>query len=73
MLEVGASFSQVAPFFVHKKDSTLRLIFDTRISNASFTDPDYVPLASAQALGAVELPEGERLFIAQGDVTCCFY
>ncbi|CAK0855849.1 unnamed protein product, partial [Prorocentrum cordatum] len=73
MLEVGASFSQVAPFFVYKKDGTLRLIFDTRASNTEFAEPDYVPLAAAQALGNIELQAGERLFVAQGDVTCCFY
>ncbi|CAK0806514.1 unnamed protein product, partial [Prorocentrum cordatum] len=73
MLEVGTSFSQVAPFFVYKKDGTLRLIFDTRASNAEFAEPDYVPLAAAQALGNIELQAGERLFVAQGDVTCCFY
>eukprot|EP00959_Pyramimonas_sp_CCMP1952_P039554 827536-Pyramimonas_sp.AAC.1 len=40
MLEVGAAFSQVAPFFVYKKDNALILIFDTRGSNMSFMDPD---------------------------------
>ncbi|CAK0899549.1 unnamed protein product, partial [Prorocentrum cordatum] len=59
MLEVGTSFSQVAPFFVYKKDGALRLIFDARASNT--------------ALGSIELQAGERLFVAQGDVTCCFY
>ncbi|CAK0874888.1 unnamed protein product [Prorocentrum cordatum] len=73
MLEVGTSFSQVAPFFVYKKDGALRLIFDTRASNTEFAEPDYVPLAAAQALGNIELQAGGRLFVAQGDVTCCFY
>eukprot|EP00959_Pyramimonas_sp_CCMP1952_P397371 8326137-Pyramimonas_sp.AAC.1 len=39
----------------------------------SFTDPDCVPLAAAQALAALEVPARERLFVAQGGVTCCFY
>ncbi|CAK0856952.1 unnamed protein product, partial [Prorocentrum cordatum] len=51
---------------------TLRLIFDARVSNAMFSDPDCVPLAAAQALASVEVPPGERLFVAQGDVACCF-
>eukprot|EP00959_Pyramimonas_sp_CCMP1952_P295384 6178127-Pyramimonas_sp.AAC.1 len=68
MLEVGASFSQVAPFFVYKKDGALRLIFDTRASNTEFAEPDYAPLAAAQALGSIELQAGGRLFVAQGDV-----
>ena len=73
MLEVGASFSQAAPSFVREKDGALRLIFDTRASNAAFAELDYAPLAAAQALGSIELPVGERPCVAQGDVTRCSY
>jgi len=73
LVEVGVSTHEVTPFFVRKKDGKLRLIFDTRSANLAFSPPDFVALAGPQALGAIELGPDERLFIRQGDVTCCFY
>ena len=73
MLEVGDTITSVTPFFVPKKGSLIRLIFDTRDANQHFCDPRYVALAAAQALAGLEVEEGVELTIAQGDIACCFY
>ncbi|CAK0852117.1 unnamed protein product [Prorocentrum cordatum] len=60
-------------FFVPKKDSSLRLIFDTRRSNVHFQDPPYTLLASGEALANLEVDAAGGIAVASGDVECCFY
>ena len=47
MLITKTAIKVCGPFFVTKKDGSLRLILDTRDSNALFAEPPYTPLASA--------------------------
>ncbi len=60
-------------FFVSKKDSQLRLIWDTRRSNAHFETPAFTALPSGESLAALEVGPGERLHAVSADVECCFY
>ena len=69
VLEVSSDVSShVGVFFVHKKDGTLRVIFDPRWVNAGFRRPDSVALSSGENLGDIELQPDEVLFSAEGDV-----
>ncbi|CAK0846614.1 unnamed protein product [Prorocentrum cordatum] len=65
--------SFVGVFFVRKKDGSLRIIFDPRKTNSQFVPPDSVALASPEALGDLELPAGQRLWVSEGDVENCYY
>ncbi|CAK0817574.1 unnamed protein product, partial [Prorocentrum cordatum] len=65
--------SFVGVFFVRKKDGSLRIIFDPRRTNSQFVPPDSVALASPEALGDLELPAGQRLWVSEGDVENCYY
>ncbi|CAK0911836.1 unnamed protein product, partial [Prorocentrum cordatum] len=69
----GSIIERAGIFFVPKKDSSLRLIFDTRRSNAHFQDPPYTLLASGEALANLEVDAAEGVAVASGDVECCFY
>ena len=73
MLTTGAAIKVCGPFFVTKKDGSLRLILDTRDSNTLFAEPPYTQLASATALAEMEISPADRLHVRQGDVECCFY
>ncbi|CAK0812042.1 unnamed protein product, partial [Prorocentrum cordatum] len=65
--------SFVGVFFVRKKDGSLRIIFDPRKTNSQFVPPDSVALASPEALGDLELPAGQRLWVSEGDAENCYY
>eukprot|EP00974_Lingulodinium_polyedra_P081493 7891259-Lingulodinium_polyedra.AAC.1 len=71
--EVGPSVEQVGIFFVLKKSGALRLIFDTRRSNMHCAEPAPIGLPSGENLANVSLDPGTELFLAGGDVECCFY
>ncbi|CAK0896604.1 unnamed protein product [Prorocentrum cordatum] len=64
--------SFVGVFFVRKKDGSLRIIFDPRNTNSQFVPPDSVALTSPEALGDLELPAGQRLWVSEGDVENCY-
>ena len=70
--EQGPSCSQVTPFFVARKDKTMRLIMDTRAANTILSEPPYTSLAGEEALASIEVPPGCKLTKAQGGVSCCF-
>ncbi|CAK0882535.1 unnamed protein product, partial [Prorocentrum cordatum] len=65
--------SFVGVFFVRKKDGSLWIIFDPRRTNSQFVPPDSVALASPEALGDLELPAGQGLWVSEGDVENCYY
>ncbi|CAK0823013.1 unnamed protein product, partial [Prorocentrum cordatum] len=69
----GSIIERAGIFFVPKKDSSLRLIFDTRRSNAHFQDPPYTLLASGEALANLDVDAAGGIAVASGDVECCFY
>ena len=73
LLTVRKSFCTVTPFFVPKKDGSLRLIFDTRLANTWCLDSPYTSLTAIDALASVITPEGSKLHKEQCDVVCCFY
>ncbi|CAK0841156.1 unnamed protein product, partial [Prorocentrum cordatum] len=60
-------------FFVRKKAGSLRVIFEPRKTSAQFAPPDGVALASPEALGDMELPAGQRLWVSEGGVENCCY
>ena len=60
-------------FCVKRKDSKLRLIFDTRRANFHFLEPPHTDLAGGEALSEIDAPLGKRVQMAQGDVEVCFY
>ena len=67
----------IGPFFVGKKSSNgtvkQRLVFDTRGVNCDFLPPPSTKLATAGAVSRIEALDGLDLFIASGDLKCCFY
>jgi len=63
----------VGLFFVKKKQGKLRLIMDCRRSNAWFCEPEKVSLATGDALGRLEIPEGCELHMASADLANAFY
>ncbi|CAK0808368.1 unnamed protein product, partial [Prorocentrum cordatum] len=69
----GSIIERAGIFFVPKKDSSRRLIFDTRRSNAHFQDPPCTLLASGEALANLEVDAAGGIAVASGDVECCFY
>lgn len=50
-----------------------RLILDCRQVNTLFRAPPITELRSLPALGDLELPDGQQLFISGGDIKDCFY
>ncbi|CAK0790711.1 unnamed protein product, partial [Prorocentrum cordatum] len=58
---------------VPKKDSSLRLILDTKRSNAHFQEPPRTLLASVEALANLEVDASKGVAVASADVDCCFY
>ena len=58
--------------FVAKKDGLLRMFFDTRLANLAFVAPPKTRLASAAALGALEL-ECPDLYVASEDINNALY
>ena len=60
-------------FFVQKKNGSIRLIIDARITNQRFRTPPGVPLSSAEAFADVECEEGQPVYISTTDVQNCFY
>ena len=65
--------SMLGIFFVKKKSSQLRLIFDTRRLNVKFTEPPSTDLPSADAFTRLDLPENVPFYIASGDLANAFY
>ena len=63
----------VGLFFVKKKQGKLRLIMDCRRSNAWFTEPAKVCLATGDAMSRLEVPEGAELYTASADLANAFY
>ena len=63
----------VGIFFVSKKDSSLRLIFDTRGINLLFKEPSKTVLPTAGTWGRLETPRGGGFYLAQADVQAAFY
>ena len=57
--------SIITPFFVTKKSGELRLVLDCRASNLMFAPPPDIALAAGYTFGQLEIPDGERLYIAQ--------
>ena len=64
---------EVGLFCVPKKSGRQRLVVDARASNFWFGVPADVSLATGAALAALELPTGEYLYTAQGDIADAFY
>ena len=60
-------------FFVKKKDDSLRIIFDTRILNQSFSDPPKTELPSAASFASLESHDGADVYIGSADVRNAFY
>jgi hypothetical protein len=65
--------SALGIFFVNKKDSSLRIIFDTRVLNQRFQDPPKTHLPTAAAFSNLESEDGLPLYIAAGDIRNAFY
>eukprot|EP00959_Pyramimonas_sp_CCMP1952_P258556 5404780-Pyramimonas_sp.AAC.1 len=55
-------------FFVKRKDSLLRLVFDARRSNCHFAPPPYTSLASGESLADLEGEPAARLWVASADI-----
>ncbi|CAK0855530.1 unnamed protein product, partial [Prorocentrum cordatum] len=60
-------------FFVKRKDSLLRLVFDARRSNCHFAPPPYTSLASGESLADLEGEPAARLWVASADIEVCIY
>ena len=58
----------VTPFFVFKKDGSLRIVWDCRVSNLHFRKCTKLKMASGARWGELHLKPGEDLFVAQSDV-----
>eukprot|EP00972_Heterocapsa_arctica_P066386 9795962-Heterocapsa_arctica.AAC.1 len=58
---LGQVREEAGAFCVLKKDTKLRLIFDTRRSNMHFADPPHVELASGEAFSDMEVEPGHRM------------
>ena len=60
-------------FFVKKKDSQLRAIFDTRMLNTHCVDPPKIALPSAAAMASIEAPAGSDFYWGLADLLNAFY
>ena len=59
-------------FFVEKSNGVnLRLVFDTRVANMSFTTPPSTRLPTPSAWSSLEA--ASDFYTAQGDIQCAFY
>ena len=70
---VAETDSLLGVFFVSKKDGRMRLIFDTRIANAYFTEPPHTALPSTGARAQQELLPNQQTHFSGGDIECAFY
>ena len=63
------------PFFVRKKNGSLRLVLDCRQVNAFFRIPPGCEMGSLAAMGELEVDVGteQQLWISQADVQDCFW
>ena len=74
MLRAGGSKKAlVTPFFVWKKNGSIRLVLDARQANQFFCRPSKVELGSGASLGQIEAPAGGLLYFASSDLTDTFY
>ena len=73
LADAGFIRERAGAFCVRKKDGKQRVIFDARNSNMHFRVPPRTELASGASLSAMQVKEGEPIFIGQGDAECCFY
>ncbi|CAK0863616.1 unnamed protein product, partial [Prorocentrum cordatum] len=65
-----ASFS-TGLFFVQKSSGKLRLVFDTRLANCSFSCPPATRLPTPSARASLDCDDS--FHFAQGDIQCAFY
>ena len=65
--------SRVTPFFVEKKNNRQRLVLDCRGVNRLFRKAPSMELGAGYCLSELTVPNGESLFISQGDIKDCFY
>ncbi|CAK0811879.1 unnamed protein product, partial [Prorocentrum cordatum] len=65
-----ASFS-TGLFFVQKSNGKLRLVFDTRLANCSFSCPPATRLPTPSARASLDCDDS--FHFAQGDIQCAFY
>ena len=63
----------VGIFFVAKSNGKQRIIFDTRIINTSYRDPEHTSLPSASAWANIQIPASSCLHMAQLDIDNAFY
>ena len=74
LLRFGRSSKiQVAPFFVLKKNGSLRMILDCRPSNKVFRKPPHVRLGTCGEWAHLTLPPEDVLYAASGDIKDYFY
>ena len=64
--------AKVGAFFVLKKNSDLRLIFDTRMSNCHFQKPPNTDLMGPQSLADLYCQQDD-FYLGQGDIRNAFY
>ena len=65
--------SYLGIFFVAKKDGTLRMILDTRVSNCFFKTPPKTRLPTASAMSSLECKGDEEVYFSGGDISNAFY
>lgn len=65
--------SYITPFFVSKKNGTLRVIWDCRRSNRFFRPPPGLDMGAGDFLRELEVPQGATLLAAQADIAYCYY
>ena len=63
----------VTPFFVVKKNGTLRLVWDCRGVNQRFRNPPPLATAAGYSWGQLEVDENDTLYVAQSDIKDFFY
>ncbi|CAK0831274.1 unnamed protein product, partial [Prorocentrum cordatum] len=68
----GSIVERAGNFSVPKKGSSLRLIFDTRRSNAHFQESPHTLLSSGGALANLEVDASKGVAVASADVDCCY-
>lgn len=71
--EVDPEAPVLGCFFVAKKTSAIRLVFDTRMINCGFRDPPATDLPSGDAFARVLMSDGDLVHIASGDVSNAYY
>jgi hypothetical protein len=63
----GTCKSQVEPFFVSKKNSKQRLVWDCRVANSFFREPPSGDMGAGEAMSLLQLGDSD-LYVAQADV-----